>query len=50
VDKSVRADQMMIEAKEAVDRAKQAGRNRIQSADVVVGRNVAPARAGMSMD
>jgi diguanylate cyclase (GGDEF)-like protein len=50
VDKSVRADQMMIEAKEAVDRAKQAGRNRIQSADVVIGRSVAPTRAGMSMD
>ena len=50
VDKSVRADQMMIEAKEAVDRAKQAGRNRIQSADIVIGRSVSPNRAGMSMD
>ena len=50
VDKSVRADQMMIEAKDAVDRAKQAGRNRIQSADVTIGRTVAPTRAGISMD
>jgi diguanylate cyclase (GGDEF)-like protein len=50
VDKSVRAEQMMVEAKEAVDRAKQAGRNRIQSADVVIGRSVAPTRAGISMD
>jgi diguanylate cyclase (GGDEF)-like protein len=50
VDKSVRADQMMIEAKEAVDRAKQAGRNRIQSADVIIGRTVTPTRAGISMD
>jgi diguanylate cyclase (GGDEF)-like protein len=50
VDKSVRAEQMMLEAKEALDRAKQAGRNRIQSADVTIGRSVAPTRAGMSMD
>src|SRR5688572_21782183 len=50
VDKSVRADQMMIEAKEAVDGAKIAGRNRVQSQDVVIGRNVAPTRTGMSMD
>ena len=50
VDKSVRAEQMMIEAKEAVDRAKTAGRNRIQTAAVTVGRNVSPTRAGMSMD
>jgi hypothetical protein len=41
---------MMIEAKEAVDRAKQAGRNRIQSAEVTIGRTVAPTRAGISMD
>jgi diguanylate cyclase (GGDEF)-like protein len=50
VDKSVRAEQMMLEAKEALDRAKQAGRNRIQSADVTIGRSFAPTRAGMSMD
>ena len=50
VDKSVRAEQMMAEAKAAVDRAKTAGRNRIQSADVAIGREVAPTRAGMSMD
>jgi diguanylate cyclase (GGDEF)-like protein len=50
VDKSVRAEQMMIEAKEAVDRARMAGRNRVQSQDVVIGRTVAPTRTGMSMD
>ena len=50
VDKSVRAEQMMAEAKEAVDRAKTAGRNRIESANVVIGRHVAPTRADMSMD
>lgn len=50
VDKSVRAEQMMAEAKAAVDRAKTAGRNRIQSADVAIGGQVAPTRAGMSMD
>ena len=50
VDKSVRAEQMMAEAKAAVDRAKTAGRNRIQSADVAIGREVAPTRAGISMD
>jgi diguanylate cyclase (GGDEF)-like protein len=50
VDKSVRAEQMMIEAKEAVTRAKTAGRNRVVSEDVVIGRSVAPTRAGMSMD
>jgi len=50
VDKSVRAEQMMAEAKAAVDRAKTAGRNRIQSAEVAIGREVAPTRAGMSVD
>jgi diguanylate cyclase (GGDEF)-like protein len=50
VDKSVTAEQMMAEAKEAVDRAKTAGRNRIQTADVVIGGHVAPTRAGMSRD
>jgi diguanylate cyclase (GGDEF)-like protein len=50
VDKSVRAEQMMVEAKAAVDLAKQAGRNRIHAADVTIGRSVAPTRAGMSMD
>jgi diguanylate cyclase (GGDEF)-like protein len=50
VDKSVRAEQMMIEAKEAVDRAKTVGRNRVESQSVVIGRTVAPTRAGMSMD
>jgi diguanylate cyclase (GGDEF)-like protein len=50
VDKSVRAEQMMAEAKAAVDRAKTAGRNRIETADVAIGRQVAPTRAGISMD
>jgi diguanylate cyclase (GGDEF)-like protein len=50
VDKSVRAEQMMVEAKAAVELAKQAGRNRVHAADVTIGRSVAPTRAGMSMD
>ena len=50
VDKSVRADQMMVEAKEAVDLAKKAGRNRVEAAVVTIGRSVAPTRAGISMD
>ena len=50
VDKSVTADHMMVEAKEAVDQAKKAGRNRTHSAAATIGRNVTPTRAGMSMD
>ena len=50
VDKSVTADHMMAEAKAAVDLAKKAGRNRVQSAAVTIGRSIAPTRAGMSMD
>ena len=50
VDKSVTADHMMVEAKAALDLAKKAGRNRIQSAAVTVGRSVTPTRAGISMD
>lgn len=50
VDKSVRAEQLLTEAKQAVDRAKQAGRNRVECVDAVIGRIVAPTREGMSMD
>ena len=50
VDKSVTADLMMVEAKDAVDEAKKAGRNRIHSAAVTIGRSVTPTRAGISMD
>lgn len=50
VDKSVRAEQLLTEAKQAVDRAKQAGRNRVECADAVIGRTVAPTREGISMD
>jgi len=50
VDRSVRADQLMTDAKEAVNRAKRAGRNRVERVDAVLGRAVAPTREGMSMD
>jgi diguanylate cyclase (GGDEF)-like protein len=50
VDKSVTADYMMVEAKDAVDQAKKTGRNRIHSAAVTIGRSVTPSRAGISMD
>jgi diguanylate cyclase (GGDEF)-like protein len=50
VDRSVRAEQLLTEAKEAVNRAKQAGRNRVERVDAVLGREVAPTREGMSMD
>jgi diguanylate cyclase (GGDEF)-like protein len=50
VDKSVTADHMMVEAKEAVDQAKKAGRNRVHGAAVTIGRSVTPTRAGMSVD
>jgi diguanylate cyclase (GGDEF)-like protein len=50
VDKSVRADHMMMEVEDATDLAKKAGRNCVRSADVVIGRSVTPSRAGISMD
>jgi diguanylate cyclase (GGDEF)-like protein len=50
VDKSVTADHMLTEAKAAVDAAKKAGRNRIHSATVTIGRSITPTRAGISMD
>ncbi|MBI4266331.1 MAG: GGDEF domain-containing protein [Acidobacteria bacterium] len=43
VDQSTRAEQLMVAAKEAVDRAKQGGRNRVEVLDVTVAR-AAPAR------
>ena len=50
VDGSVRAEQLLTEAKEAVNAAKRAGRNRVHRVDAVLGRTVAPTREGMSMD
>jgi diguanylate cyclase (GGDEF)-like protein len=50
VDKSVTADHMMVKVKDAVDLAKQAGRNRIHGATVTIDRSVTPTRAGISMD
>lgn len=50
VDRSVRAEQLLTDAKEAVNRAKKAGRNRVERIDAVLGRAVAPTREGMSMD
>ncbi len=50
VDRSVRAEQLLTDAKEAVNHAKKAGRNRVHRVDAVLGRTVAPTREGMSMD
>ena len=50
VDRSVRAEQLLTEAEEAVDRATKAGGNRVQRVDAIIGRPVTPTREGMSMD
>ena len=50
VDQSVRAEQLLTEAEEAVDRAKKAGRNRVERVDAIIGRAVTQPREGMSMD
>jgi diguanylate cyclase (GGDEF)-like protein len=50
VDQSVQADQLLVEAKEAVSRAKLAGRNCIEHADAIIGRPVPQTREGPSID
>jgi len=50
VDQSVRAEQLLDDVKEAVDRAKQAGRNRLETVDVTLNRSVPPARDNLPMD
>ena len=50
VDQSVSAEQLLREAGGAVDRAKKAGRNRVERVDVVIDRAVTPTREGMPMD
>ena len=50
VDKSVRPEQLLTEAEETVDRAKKAGRNRVERADAVIGRVVAPTNDQYSAD
>jgi diguanylate cyclase (GGDEF)-like protein len=50
LDQGIRADQLMLLAREAVDRAKQAGRNRVQRVDATVGRPANPARDRLPMD
>jgi len=50
VDQSVQADQLLVEAKEAVSRAKQAGRNCVEHADAIIGRPVTQTREGPSID
>ena len=50
VDRSVRADQLLLEAEEAVNRAKKAGPNRVEHADAILGRPVTEAREGPSLD
>jgi diguanylate cyclase (GGDEF)-like protein len=50
VDQSVRAEHLLSMAREAVDRAKQAGRNRVQRAVATVGRSAPPARDSLPMD
>ena len=50
VDRSVRAELLLTETEEAVDRARKAGRNRVERVDAVIGRAVTPTREGMSID
>jgi GGDEF domain-containing protein len=50
VDQSVRAEQLLNDVKEAVDRAKQAGRNRLECVDVVLNRAVPPGKDNPPMD
>ncbi|MSO45891.1 MAG: GGDEF domain-containing protein [Acidobacteria bacterium] len=50
VDQSVRAEQLLNDVKEAVDRAKEAGRNRLERVDVVLNRPVPPTRDNLPMD
>ena len=42
VDQTIRADQLILEVKEAVNRAKQSGRNRVERVDVSVARSAPP--------
>lgn len=50
VDQSVRAEQLLDDVREAVDRAKQAGRNRLERVDVALNRSVPPTRDNLPMD
>ena len=50
VDQSVQADQLLVEAEEAVGRAKKAGHNRVEHAEAVIGRAVPQTREGSSID
>jgi diguanylate cyclase (GGDEF)-like protein len=50
VDQSVRAEQLLDDVKDAVDRAKQAGRNRIECVDVGLNRPVPPDTGGPPVD
>ncbi len=50
VDQSVRAEQLLDDVKEAVDRAKQAGRNRLERVNVALNRSVPPTRDNLPMD
>ena len=50
VDQSVQADQLLVEAEEAVGRAKKAGHNRVEHAEAVIGRAVPQTREGPSID
>jgi diguanylate cyclase (GGDEF)-like protein len=49
VEPGMRAEELMLEARQAVDRAKEGGRNRIERVNAVLGRTAAP-REGMSID
>jgi diguanylate cyclase (GGDEF)-like protein len=50
VDRSVQADQLLVEAEETVARAKKAGRNRVAHADAIIGRAVIQTRPGPLID
>ena len=50
VDRGVQADQLLTEAEEAVARAKEAGRNRVERANAILGRAVTQTRKAPSID
>ena len=50
VDQSVQADQLLVEAEEAVARAKKAGRNRVAHAEAIIGRAVIKTRPAPLID
>jgi diguanylate cyclase (GGDEF)-like protein len=49
-DKVLKAEHLLARGKEAVERAKQAGRNRVERVDIEADRSASPPRERLSMD